>query len=266
MRNSSASLPFWKATACGNDFLMVFTQDVPPSCDRVQLTIQMCDRRNGIGADGVEWLSSSSQADVAAEVMNADGSKAEISGNGTRCVACFWHAQHGGSAIRIQTGAGTKICKLISHSGSQYGFEMEMGWPENLRSLSLKIDGRKVDGLQLSLGNPHFVTFAKELPRDWQRIGAEIQRQSVFPHSTNVEFVRVLAKNTIESSFFERGAGETRSSGTGSCASAVAAIHQGACISPVEVRAAGGAQTVRWEQSVFLTGPATLICAGAFFI
>jgi diaminopimelate epimerase len=116
------------------------------------------------------------------------------------------------------------------------------------------------------MGNPHYVIFADEFPLDWQSQGAEIQRQKEFKkEGVNVEFVRVTGANEIEVRFYERGVGETQSSGTGSCASAVAAIAAGRAASPLKVHALGGTQIVRWAGgNVFLRGPAQLICRGEF--
>jgi diaminopimelate epimerase len=121
-------------------------------------------------------------------------------------------------------------------------------------------------GIRVSMGNPHFVVFVDSFPQDWQRRGALIGTQSQFPQGTNVEFVVVRGPNEIEVRLFERGVGETQSSGTGSCASAVAAIANHRVASPVSVAAPGGTQTVRWEEQVYLTGPAALVCRGEFFI
>jgi diaminopimelate epimerase len=117
------------------------------------------------------------------------------------------------------------------------------------------------------MGNPHYVVFVEEFPAAWQAQAAEIQKQPQFPEGVNVEFVRVAGPNAIEARFFERGAGETQSSGTGSCASGVAAIAAGRAQSPVSVHAPGGTQIVRWtgrRDVVFLRGPAQLICRGEF--
>ena len=115
------------------------------------------------------------------------------------------------------------------------------------------------------MGNPHYVVFVEDFVRNWQAEAAEIGRHADFKHGINVELVTVKDKNNIEVAFFERGVGETQSSGTGSCAAAVAAISAKRAQSPVRVHAPGGVQTVRWEEQVFLRGPAQLICRGEFF-
>jgi diaminopimelate epimerase len=122
-----------------------------------------------------------------------------------------------------------------------------------------------VAGVSVSIGNPHFVAFVSEFKQGWQTVAEQIAMHSDFKHGMNVEIVKVLGPGEIDVRFCERGVGETMSSGTGSCASAVASIHTGSAKSPVRVRTLGGVQTVEWQGEVFLTGPATLLCRGEFF-
>jgi diaminopimelate epimerase len=258
------NVPFTKASACGNDFLIINVQHAP--ADLAALTRQMCDRHNGVGADGVEWLLPSSGADAAIRLINADGSEAEISGNGTRCVAAYLVANGAGPTLRIATGAGIKQCALISHSDHSFEFETAMGPPTVGKPFSVKISNKEIIGTPVSMGNPHFVIFVQDFPLTWQVEAAEIQKQKTFKEGVNVEFVRVSGPNAIEVRFFERGVGETQSSGTGSCASAVAAIAAGRVRSPLSVSAPGGIQTVRWDGAeVFLRGAAKIVCKGEFF-
>ncbi len=131
----------------------------------------------------------------------------------------------------------------------------------------LRLAFAEVRGIPVSMGNPHYVMFVKEFSPTWQTEAAEIGRQPRFQQGTNVELVIVKDKSNVEVRFFERGVGETQSSGTGSCASAVAAIAAKRAQSPVRVHAPGGVQTVRWQDGqVFLRGPAQLVCRGEFFI
>jgi diaminopimelate epimerase len=143
---------------------------------------------------------------------------------------------------------------------------MNMGEPQPGDAFSIKLAFSEVTGIPVSMGNPQFVVFVDEFAPGWQAEGAEIGKHHDFKYGTNVDFVRVLDRHTVETRFFERGAGETLSSGTGSCASAVAAIHTARCQSPVTVHTPGGTQVVRWEQDVYLRGPAQLICRGEFFL
>ncbi|MFY9644858.1 MAG: diaminopimelate epimerase [Terriglobales bacterium] len=255
---------FTKASACGNDFLLVRGDQF--AGDLGTLTRRMCDRHNGVGADGVEWLYMDAEADASARLFNADGSAAEISGNGTRCVAAEICSQEGKQEVVVRTGAGLKTCRLMARQGSTFEFESEMGEPKVGGELSIKTMGTRTPGIRVSMGNPHFVTFVENFQEGWQRQAAVIQAQPEFPEGTNVEYVVVRGASEIEIRLFERGVGETQSSGTGSCAAAVAAIATGRVESPVKVIAPGGAQTVRWEKQVYLRGPATLICAGEFFV
>ena len=133
--------------------------------------------------------------------------------------------------------------------------------------LSLRLATGEQSGIPVSMGNPHFVTFVSEFAPDWQLRAAEIQRSAHFPQGVNVEFVAIDGKHDVRACFFERGVGETQSSGTGSCASAVAALATGHVASPVRVHAPGGSQTVRTsDNKVFLRGPAQLLCRGEFFV
>jgi diaminopimelate epimerase len=259
------SIPFVKASACGNDFLLIDGALAPE--DIAAFTSRICDRHDGVGADGVEWMNPHFTADVEIRLINADGSSAEISGNGTRCVAAFVCAQLGKERISVLTGAGMKICQLTSRCDSAYEFEIEMGEAAVESELTLKMSGGEVSGIPVSMGNPHYVTFVPDFAPGWQAHAAEIQRDPYFPQGVNVELVAVDSKHDVKARFFERGVGETRSSGTGSCASAVAAMATGRAVSPVKVHAPGGTQTVRTNGNmVFLRGPARLLCRGEFFV
>lgn len=119
------TIPFVKASACGNDFLLIDGALAPT--DVAAFTRRICDRHEGVGADGVEWMLPHFSADVEIRLINSDGSAAEISGNGTRCVAAYVCSHHGKERLSILTGAGMKICQLIARRDSEYEFEMEMG-------------------------------------------------------------------------------------------------------------------------------------------
>jgi diaminopimelate epimerase len=268
----SPRIPFTKASACGNDFLIV--DGAHASGDLGALSRRLCDRHRGVGADGVEWLFPDAEADVKARLINADGSEAEISGNGTRCVAAEICSRENKKEVVVRTGAGLKTCRLIAREngreddrqGPTFEFETDMGVPEVGGQLSIETMWVRAVGTKVSTGNPHFVIFVENFQDGWQRQAALIGTQPQFPQGTNVEYVVVRGANEIEIRLFERGVGETQSSGTGSCASAVAAIASGRVASPVAVIAPGGSQTVRWENQVYLQGPATIICRGEFFV
>lgn len=264
MTPSERVIPFVKASACGNDFLIVDGMYVP--ADIGGFSKRLCDRHQGVGADGVEWLFSATDADIHARLFNADGSEAEISGNGTRCVAAYLCSEEPKDKFTIRTGAGIKACTLISYNQSEYEFEIAMGEPQIGDEFPIKLAFGEVRGIPVSMGNPHYIVFVQEYTPGWQAEAAEIGRHHDFKDGINVELVVVRDKNNVEARFFERGVGETQSSGTGSCASAVASIWAKRTISPVRVHAPGGVQTVRWEEQVFLRGPAQLICRGEFWV
>lgn len=257
------AVPFVKASACGNDFLLIEGMHAPS--DLAGFTRRICNRHSGIGADGVEWLFPSNDADVRARLFNADGSEAEISGNGTRCVAAWLVSERGREKIVVRTGAGLKICTLLARRECEFEFESDMGEPQIGDEFSIKLAFREVRGIPVSIGNPHFVVFVDDFAPGWQAEAAEIGKHHDFKYGINVELVHAATQNSIDVRFFERGVGETSSSGTGSCAAAVASIFSRRALSPVEVRAPGGAQTVRWDGSIFLRGPVQLVGRGEFF-
>jgi len=261
--NGRSAAPFTKANACGNDFLIIDGMHAP--ADLAEFTRRICDRHRGVGADGVEWLFPAQDADVRARVFNADGSEAEISGNGTRCVAAYLWSERPREKVTIRTGAGVKTCTLTSRNENEYEFEIAMGEPQVGDEFPIKLAFGEVRGVPVSLGNPHYVVFAREFLPGWQAEAAEVGRHHDFKHGINVELVVVKDRANIEARFFERGVGETQSSGTGSCASAVAAIVSGQAESPLRVHTPGGVQTVRWEGQIFLRGPAQLVCRGEYF-
>jgi len=259
-----ASIPFVKATACGNDFLIIDFAHVPS--DVCSFSRRICDRHNGVGADGVEWVLPATDADLRVRLLNADGSEAEISGNGTRCVAAWYCAENDRSSVVIRTGAGLKTCFLTAREGNSFEFRSSMGEPEVGDEFTIKFTYGGISGIPISMGNPHFVVYVAEFELGWQAVAGQISTHDDFNHGMNVELVKVLNEKEIEVRFCERGVGETLSSGTGSCAAAVASIHTGKVKSPVRVHAPGGVQTVEWNKEVFLHGPATLLCRGEFFV
>src|SRR5215467_6016217 len=175
-----ALLPFVKATACGNDFLIVEGQNVPDNSNFPELSRRLCDRHNGVGADGVEWLFPSPEADVRARLFNADGSEAEISGNGTRCVAAYMiFRREQDDEIRVQTMAGIRRCHLLQrgregdhHEARRisplFRFEMAMGEPQPGEPFTVKLAFGEASGIPVNMGNPHFVVFTDEFLPGWQ--------------------------------------------------------------------------------------------------
>ena len=255
-------IPFTKAHGAGNDFLLSWAEQVPQG-DLPSMARAICHRHTGIGADG--WILI---RDTRIQLFNADGSEAEISGNGTRCAAALL-VESGKAAgdLTIQTGAGPKQLRLLERQGLRFVFEMNMGKPvfeESGIRFSLLLRGGPREVMLLDVGNPQCVVFVEEFPEDWAVVGAEIEGHPHFPKRTNVSFVRRIDEHAIEARFYERGAGVTLSSGTGSTGAAVASIVRKLVKSPVEVRASGDTLRLRWEESVFLTGPAEIVARGEF--
>lgn len=274
-RPVSTGVKFVKASACGNDFMIIVARDADLAGEDPQsFTRRICDRHNGVGADGVEWLYPTDQADIEARMLNCDGSAAEISGNGTRCVAAYWANAASiegvpAASVSILTGAGIKHCRLNSHQDWKFEFEVDMGIPRVEDKLTLNADGLDVEGYPVSMGNPHFVVFIDGAELDAkERIAsaAAIARHEHFPQGVNVEFVEVMDSQNLRLRIFERGAGETMSSGTGSCAAAAAAFVTFRVKSPVNVHSAGGKQRIVWDghREMLLAGLAEIICRGEF--
>lgn len=201
-------------------------------------------------------------------LYNSDGSGSEISGNGTRCAAALLVASgYAQKDVPIVTGAGLKHLTLLEREDNRFLFEMNMGSPKivDLQG-DLEAAGGVRDTTILDVGNPQCAVFVTGFGFDWRTVGAEIESHSMFPNRTNVSFVRVVDRNTIDVRFYERGAGETMSSGTGSTGAAAAALARGYVESPVKVLTPAGPLDLRWEGTqVHLVGPAELTVRGEFY-
>jgi len=268
-------IPFTKAHACGNDFLIV-TEEAAQGSDHAELARKLCARNSGIGADGIEFFHWTDSNSGRITLHNADGSIAEISGNGTRCVAAWMARERGlkpGDELQIETDAGMRVCRVNAlKTDGEFTVEVTagMGIPAFAPRTVNLASGLAVPGVEVSTGNPHFVVVVDNAEFtvggvSWQQIGAAICVHPDFPHQTNVEFLRIVSPGEIEIRIFERGVGPTTSSGTGSSAAATAALALNGCQSPLMVIAPGGAQTVKWDgpgTELRLTGPASLIARG----
>lgn len=261
-------IPFAKAHGARNDFLLTWT-DEAPAADLPAVARAICDRHTGIGADGWMLVSRAGEGyDCAIRLFNSDGSEPELSGNGTRCAAAFL-IDHGfsGSDIRILTGAGTKHLHLVERSGRRFVFDMNMGRAEIVaRNFALPLSSGSRDVTLVSVGNPQCVVPVADFDFDWRAMGAEIERHPYFPNRTNVSFIRPVNEHALEVLFWERGAGETMSSGTGSTGAVAAALARGMVKSPVEARTPAGPLRLREDGgTIYLTGPAEIIGEGMFF-
>jgi diaminopimelate epimerase len=258
-------ISFAKTEAHGNDFLLVAENEVDREA-RESLARAICDRLRGVGADGLILYREAAGA-FSMSLYNSDGSSAEISGNGLRCLAAFLVHRElaAGDSLTVATGAGKLSLALLDRSGTHFRFRANMGAPREISKETLSVDGEDWEATLVSLGNPHAVLFRDVA--ELRRIGPRFESHPRFPRKTNVELVEVLSSSDIRMAVWERGAGETASSGTGSSAAAVASIWNGFVRSPVRVRCPGGEMTVEWApgEDVFLTGDASVVAEGTYF-
>lgn len=260
-------IPFTKLHGDQNDFILTWGDQVPKT-DFAEIARRICARTTGIGADG--WMLVWAEGEgLRTRLFNSDGSEPEISGNGTRCAAAFglWYKAVVPPHVTVTTAAGRKNLQLLSRGDLNFLFEMDMGSPR-LEELNTRINlaGRDFDATILDVGNPQCDLFVDKIPEDWRAAAKEAEAHPRFPKRTNVAFVQVLDRHTLDVVFYERGAGETRSSGTGSTGAGVAAILRKVVDSPVEIKTPAGSLQLRWDDSVFLTGPAEIIGEGKFFL
>ena len=274
------SVGFVKAQAAGNDFLVVDAARIAEAHvsdeDLAQFAARICSRRFGVGADGLEVVDASTaiDADFGARLWNSDGSPAEISGNGTRCVAAYLTEQRLVSGrFSIATGAGVRDVQLVS--ARPPGFEFRMRTDEAAcrvmaAAVELKLGSDRQTVTTVDVGNPQCVCLVESFGFDWQARGAALESHPHFPDRTNVSFVRVGVGRggipKLEVRFWERGAGPTLSSGTGSLGAAVAARHHGWIRRRAEIHTQGGEMLVDWDDGIGLTGPVRIIARGDYLL
>lgn len=261
-------IPFVKAHACGNDFLII--EEHLAQRRHADLARKLCSRNTSVGADGIEFLERKPNGEFFLRLFNADGSEAELSGNGTRCVAAWLASSEGRQQVAFGTHGGLRTCKVIEAADPYFLIESEMGVPR-VMPRTIEIPGvGEIPGAMVNVGNPHFVLFVdtddfSAHGKSWQDLGARISASPLFPHGTNVEFVRVNSPSEIAFRIYERGCGPTTSSGTGTCASSSAAMALRGVDRSLTAVAEGGPQQTFWpsnEVTMRLTGPAEIICRG----
>lgn len=263
-------IPFSKAHAYGNDFLYVEAKAIH-TADLAAAARRLCDRHRGIGADGL-IVYTTTPLGASMKLLNADGSPAELSGNGLRGLAAILMRARDAQGttvnpvVEIETTAGLRLLTLESRESARYVFAAEMGAPGDVHEETIDAGGERLTVSILSMGNPQCVVLGT-LPDDerFARIGPALERHPRFPEGTNVEFALVERPDLVRIRIWERGVGPTESSGTGSCAAAVAAAAHGGAQRRVEVIAPGGSQIVEWQpDGVVLTGWAEIVCDGTF--
>jgi diaminopimelate epimerase len=261
-------IKFAKGHAYGNDFLYVLSRDAPVA-HLERFAREICNRHTGVGADGL-IVYEPTPAGASMRLLNADGSQAEVSGNGVRALGALLLRDDPGvrAELVVETEGGAKRLTRTSRDGSKHTFRAYMGAPVEVRRMTVAVGAEPVDLVALNMGNPQAIILGP-LPGDerFERLGAGLERHPSFPEGTNVEFAFVEAPGRVRIRIWERGVGPTSSSGTGSCASLVAASAFGGAARDAEVIAPGGAQRVEWlEDGVYLTGWAEIVCEGTWLV
>ncbi|MGQ9557594.1 MAG: diaminopimelate epimerase [Desulfurispora sp.] len=280
-------MQFIKMHGLGNDFVVVnwLGQPEPPcrEADLSGLARRVCDRHFGIGADGLVLLRPSKTADVRMQIINSDGSEAEMCGNAIRCVALYLYSQGlvPKRLLEVETGAGIMRPEIVlAPDGSVSGVRVDMGQPRLERGQipmqgpagrvvdePLAAAGQEFRVTCVSMGNPHCVIFVPDVAQvplaEW---GPQVENHPAFPRKTNVEFVQVLGRDEVRMRVWERGAGSTLACGTGACATAVAASLNGLTGRRVRVNLPAGALDIHWADDgrVYMTGPATAVFTGNY--
>ncbi len=272
---------FTKMHGCGNDYVYVDCFREKPPSDPAALSRAISDRHFGVGGDGLILICPSEKADARMRMFNADGSEAEMCGNGLRCVAKYVH-DHGivrGSRLNIETGRGVLSVDLEVEAGKVRRVCVDMGEPILQASdipttlpgdppinVPLAIDGVTQHFTCVSMGNPHAVTFVDEITdRHVHILGPKVEKHPAFPRRTNVEFIRVSRPDDATMRVWERGSGETLACGTGACASAVAGVLTGKLARRVVMHLLGGDLELHWSEAdkhVYMTGPAVEVFSG----
>ena len=277
-------MKFTKMEGLGNDYVYVCTlnQEI---ADPSALAVKVSDRHFGIGSDGLILIKPADEADFEMEMYNADGSKAQMCGNGIRCVGkyVYDHGLTNKTRLHILTGSGIKVLDLTVKNGKVSEVKVNMGHPVFMPGLipvksplstiigeEIEAAGQKWSMTCLSMGNPHCVVPVED-PEvlDLEKIGPAFENHELFPEKINTEFIKVLDKNNIRMRVWERGSGETMACGTGACAAACAAMMLGLCGRSVDVKLNGGTLRIEWDMVsdiVYMTGPAVTVFEGEYHL
>lgn len=260
-----------KAHAYGNDFLFI-PHDQAERFDPQALARATCAQHTGIGGDGLILYTIAPDGTARMTLYNPDGSPSELSGNGVRCLAAFvlhLRSRRSGEKplreVRVDTDAGWKTLSLVGRSAGRYTFRAAMGPPINVQEETLEVAGESLRVTTLGMGNPQCVTLVPTLPDEarFNRLGPALSMHPRFAAGSNVEFAQIEAPGQLRILIWERGVGPTTASGTGACASAVAAIAHGGAARDVDVTSPGGTQRVEWrDEGVYLTGWAEVLFEG----
>ena len=282
---------FTKMQGCGNDYIYVngFTEKIPQE-EKTELVRHISDRHFGIGGDGVIFINPSSEADFEMEMYNADGSRAEMCGNGIRCVAKYVYDKGltDKTDISVISCGQIKYLQLFLKEGQVDTVRVNMGAPElrperipvtvaeagmplekeRIVNAPIIVQGKEYKMTCVSMGNPHAVIFLEDVTNlAIEQIGPYFEKHERFPKRINTEFVKVLDKKTVQMRVWERGTGETLACGTGCCATVVACILNGLTDEKVTVKLLGGEIEIEWDREanlVYMTGPAVTVFEGEY--
>lgn len=273
-------MKFTKMHGCGNDYVYVnlFEEQI---ADPAQVSIQVSDRHFGIGSDGLITIGPSDVADFRMRIYNADGSEAEMCGNGIRCVAkyVYDHQLTDKTTITVESGAGIKELTLFVAEGKVEQVRVDMGEPilsasdipvlsekEQVIDEPVTVCDREWRMTCVSMGNPHAVVFVEDVEHfPIEQYGPYFENHACFPKRTNTEFVQLISRSEVSMRVWERGSGETWACGTGTCATVMACILNGYTDNKVLVHLRGGDLTIAYDEKtnhVFMTGPATEVFSG----
>jgi len=274
----SGAMKFWKMHGLGNDYIVIDNRDGNIPEDRLSTLAQrLCRRRFSVGADGLLLVYNSSVADAKMRIFNADGSEAEMCGNGIRCFAkyCYENNIVKKTSMRVDTLAGLKNMLLNLENGEVKSVKVDMGKPILEREkIPVLGEGRCIDEdlrvnnetfriTCLSVGNPHCIIFVDDLDRvSVEKFGPKIENHQLFPNRVNVEFAQVLDESNLRVRVWERGVGETFACGTGACASVVAGKLLGKTSGRCFVHLLGGDLTIEYKDKILMTGPAEKVYVG----
>ena len=274
-------MKFTKMQGAGNEYIYVncFTETVK---NPEETAVRVSDRHFGVGADGLVLICPSENADFFMDIYNADGSRAKMCGNATRCVAKYVYDNKmtDKTEIALETLSGIKCIKITVQDGKAVAARVNMGAPIlTPREIPTKFDGETVVSQNLtiddtayavtcvSMGNPHCVLYTDDVHApDLPRIGPKFENHEMFPDRINTEFVHIVSETEFDMRVWERGSGETLACGTGACAATVASILNGYCKRDTEIKVnlLGGTLYINWtaDGDVYMTGPAETVCTG----
>lgn len=260
-------MKFTKMHGLGNDYLYVYSESEPENPSG--LSVKLSERHFGAGSDGMIWILPSNKADFKMRIFNADGSEAMMCGNGIRCVGKYVYDKGytDKTNITVETLSGIKTLELHTENGKVRTASVGMGKADVGNKKTVTAIGQSVALIPVSVGNPHAVIFTPDAENaPLTTLGAAVEKHSEFPDGVNVEFVTVISKNELRMRVWERGSGITMACGTGSCASAAAAVSEGFCNfnEEIKVHLDGGTLTIKIapDFSVEMTGPAQMIYEG----